>query len=316
MAVPCAGGPAQQLHSLTCTCPDAVQAAICARLSLNELARLASVSKVWAAEVKSRLAAEQQRLRAVAAEAPLFLNSAGPHQPLQDVIPTTLPPVLSPSIAGIVPRILVPGHADTWHQGGWNVLRYHAVRQGVRSQRYICMHGFIYGSCSIWRSLCFSGEARRQFEHVSVAVAVGWVEELPPVQGLLLHLLQDMLPGLLEQPSKGQCDHEGPAHPLTTVHIKCTLSFQSEGSMWAPLCPLLRKLQVIHVNPGGQIFADAIRKRNSLYEDAASRHFFDALTESFVGQKRVVFKRAGPPKSFAQGHLDAVLTVQAPSWGV
>lgn len=64
---------------------------------MKELARLALVSKFWTDNYKERISTEQQRLKDLAAQAPFSYSGVAPNQTLLDMIPTTLPAVLTPS---------------------------------------------------------------------------------------------------------------------------------------------------------------------------------------------------------------------------
>lgn len=69
------------------------------------------------------------------------------------------------------------------------------------------------------------------------------VEELPRLQGLLLHLLQDILPNLIHEPESEEND--GAAHPSFIVEINIILSFESDCSVWAPLFPVVGKAEFL-----------------------------------------------------------------------
>lgn len=120
--------------------------------------------------------------------------------------------------------------------------------------------------------------SRKECRSVSVAAAVGKAGDLPWMQGLLLHLLQDMLPNLLEQPSTQQFG--GPAHPSTVVHIRCTLSFEGKYSLWAPICQtLVRKLQFCQMNRDVQFLVDRLRQMQRFQTDPAGAFFVGGFTQ-------------------------------------
>lgn len=111
-------------------------------------------------------------------------------------------------------------------------------------------------------------------------------EKMVRVLGMLLVLIQEWLPRLLQQQS-------GETAPSSTIYVHCTLTFGSGWSMWAPLAPLLRELHFFPVtfNSEGRMLAA------------------DAPSDNSANQKRVVFCGASKP------HLDVVLKGNALSWG-
>lgn len=92
------------------------------------------------------------------------------------------------------------------------------------------MHGErMYDSCGFF-SVKFYGTSSRS-RPASVSARVGDPIEMPELLGLLLVLLQDRLPRLLQE----QGQQSGERAPSLSVHMECTLSFGSGCSMWAPL---------------------------------------------------------------------------------
>lgn len=90
---------------------------------------------------------------------------------------------------------------------------------------------------------CYTCKSSGLCEHVVVEAEVAVPEQVPLMQGMLLVLLQDRLPHLLQQDPR-QLWWGSP-----TVSVDMRDSDGGSLSMWAPLVPVLRELQVTHGSP-------------------------------------------------------------------
>lgn len=201
-----------------------MQLGICAHLSLDELARLALVSKLWASAFKAWLSAEQEWLKAVAAETPLVTSNGALQQSVLALLPSRLPPTPYPPNPGQGRWVPLPDYlklstlSDTWrHEGSSRIF-------------FIQCHA------------CSNGPSRRN-DDFSVGALVFKQDEMPELLGLLLVLIQDRLPRLLEE---GSLLRRTPSR-LPRLEVECILHFGSSLSMWAPLAPLLSQLQFFNI---------------------------------------------------------------------
>lgn len=224
--------------------PEALQLVVCAHLSLVQLARLATVSRLWAATYKAHLLAEQQRLKAVVAEAPpdhyipLERPGSAPHQSLLDALPTHLPDSSTP----------LSGREGYWTSGSPGIFlntwpdSWQRVPLRLRSGPVVYWSKFRFGSSAYpysgFRVFWFPRNRRCQREHFSVDALVDHPEDMDQLLGLLLVWLQDLLPHQIQD----RRHQSGKLLPSPTVDIECFLRFKSGGGMWAPLAPLLREV--------------------------------------------------------------------------
>lgn len=246
------------------------------------MARLATVSKLWAESYNMRLSAEQQRLKALVAEASLGPSSAAPRQPLLNLLPSHLPPSPTPSIPGQgfwqpfvgegQAGLALPGFVGCWQPDGLPVVMFSLLPPGN-----VHVGGFNFGSNQCFQVYCTS-RLKSGSLGFFVKFAVGKPQDMPQLLGLLLVLLQDRLPRLLEEHRQ----QSGRVATGAFVVLQCTLSFGSTCSMWAPLAPLLVEMR---------------------YEDS--------------GHKRIVISCANKIEFLeSNSSLEAVdLEVHAPSWG-
>lgn len=258
---------------------------MCAYLSLTELARLATVSKLWDQTYKARLSAEQQRLKALVAEAPPGPSSGAPRQPLLAALPNHRPPSPTPPIPGL--GCWTPYSPLNDHKGP---IKWGCEPSCLFSDKVSDYESsFSFNLCGCVRIRWFPGTTSRHCKRLSVKACAGTQEELSQVLGLLLHLLQDLLPRLHREHRQ----RSGKIFPFPTVDVECTLSFESGCSMWAPFLPLLRELRAYPT----QVWRDRIVIN------------FDGNAFCCGKRERIVFSGAGKPP------LDVDLTVRAPSWG-
>lgn len=250
--LPCAGDSAEQPlgQDHVVDLPEAMQVVVCNKLPLASLARLATVSKLWAELSTACITAKQERLKALVAEAPPgHTRTTLPHSLLY-LIPTHLPPTPSPRVADQSCWTALSdgfsGFATTWNAIGWP---FYLWKSG-----HNYMDGFRFGSSGLFRVRCFSTTKDRH-EHFAVAALLCTPKDKPQLLGLLLVLLQDQLPRLLEQANSQQ--NGGPA-PSPAVSVVCNLSFGTSLSMWAPLAPLLRELQFYQAGPCVSLSPDSL----------------------------------------------------------
>lgn len=202
--------------------------AVCAHLLLSELARLTTVSKVWAETYKMRLSSDQQRLKALVADAPLDPSSPVPRQPLLSLLPTHLPPSPTPLVKG-------QGHwqshtlmafgdqvsAGAWQPDGCRTrsfcFRMPRADNMPRAESHL--DGFRFGGYQFVKarhSCRVSQPEGRASDLYVVEARVGKPEDMP----LLLVLLQDRLPRWLEDKRQ---QSGGPAATVL-VQLHCKLS--------------------------------------------------------------------------------------------
>lgn len=264
---------------------------------LIELARLGTVSKLWAATYKARLSAEQQRLKVLVAETQLGSPSVAPHRSLAVLLPTHLPPSPTPLIQDVwVPFIPQdPQFADTW--------RPHRLRR-IPSQTFINTNDCYLSKGRVFR-ISFSKRACHQRKRISVVAGVGKAEDMPLLLGLLLVLIQDRLPLLLEQSRGEQNSLPGRPAPSALVVVRCVLGFRSSLGMWAPVVPLLQKVHFRQLNPDGMEYIP----RSQIFSFGHKGMVFSRPRKARQGRRDTREVRASAP------HLDVVLEVCAPSWG-
>lgn len=209
--------------------PEAVQEVMCAHLLLHELARLAGVSKLWAAIYEARLSSEQQRLKALAAEAPLVPSStaSAPRRPLLDPVPSHLPPSPNPADQGQgrwQPFAKEP-EADQptpEFMGVWRPDGMHLASFCLSPAGEIRVRGFMFGI----HKHCFIVAYHAGLEadgFLMVPVAAGKPEDMPQLLGLVLVLIQDRLPRMLAEQRQRS---GGPARALN-IFLRSTLFFGS-----------------------------------------------------------------------------------------
>lgn len=285
--------------------PEAVQVMVCNQLPLHTLARLATVSKLWAETYKARLSRLQQLLKDFVAIARCGPPSAAPLAAL----PTHFPPSPTPPTPGqgrwgpLFPAI--PGIMDTWHQDGWRELDF-SVGRGFHIRRNGCR----FGNCQGFRVHCITNDESGQCEHIDVDAAVVEPKDRYRLMGLLLMLLEDVLPRLLQEQWQ---QSGGPASALN-VDVGCTLAFGSSFGFWAPLAPVVRELQfdqiVLDENDGSGGQAEEEEELMDDDDDSdADLRMRNARKPHIVFSKAVVSESGG-----SQPCLDVVLTVSAPSW--